>query len=107
MDLIKIAPADNEECAKAFQELKCPFCGSHFETAELDATERKVKSKCTPDDERNCYIRETKESIPIVIKCSKCGIQIRNLLFLGWYTRCDNYKSTLEQREIDEWKPKK
>lgn len=109
MDIVKIAPLKDfsEACSKTTQELKCPFCGSPFEVAELDATDRQVNSKCIPDDEHGRFKRVVKEIIPIVLRCSECEVELRNIKYIGLFTRFDNYKTTLEQRDIEQWSPKK
>lgn len=109
MDIVRIAPLkdSDEGYTKTSQELKCPFCGSLFEVAELNITDRQVNSKCIPDDEHGRFKREVKESFPIVLRCSECEVELRNIKFIGVFTRFDNYKTTLEQRDLEQWSPKR
>lgn len=100
MDIIKIAPLINssEELAKTSQDLRCPFCGQSFEAFELDVANRKAKTRCIPEDEQGFYVREIRENIPLTLRCSGCEIEIRNVQLIGWYTRKEKYKTTLEQQ---------
>lgn len=101
MDIIRIAPNNSscEKYEKTTQELKCPFCGHCFEVAELNVCERKAQTIRTPEDQKGYYIRQVSESFPIELRCTECGIEIRNILFKGLYTRIENYKTSLERRD--------
>lgn len=104
MDIVKIAPLkdSNEKYTKLSQELKCPFCGHQFEVAELDVSQRKAKSKCIPEDEQGYYVREIKEHIPLVLRCTECEVEIRNTQLIGWYSRRENYKTSSERQDKDQ-----
>ena len=104
MDIVTIAPLKDptESYTKTSRELKCPFCGSPFEAAELDVSSRKARSTRFPENEQGYYVHQVKEHIPLVLRCTECEVEIRNIQLIGLYTRIENYKTSLEQRDSEQ-----
>lgn len=104
LDIIKIAPvkSSDEKYSKTSRELKCPFCGSPFEAAELDVSNRKARCTRSPEDKQGYYVHQMKERIPLVLRCTECEVEIRNIQLIGLYTRIENYKTSLEQRDSEQ-----
>lgn len=92
-----ICPAD--ELAKPIDALVCPFCGQGFEPIDVALCDRKAKCECTPEDKQGFYMRTIKEQIPIALRCVGCGIEIRNIQFLGLHVGIEKYKTSLERQQ--------